>query len=90
MVLTDLGEGDSANDDIDFKEVNNSVDEMVSDDIGNNNINNLDDAVIEELRPLCVDEVNNETGTLLLSRFNYFSPAICVPTSKLYLVGKLA
>jgi len=57
-----LGKGDSADDDVDFKEVNNSVDKMVSDDIGDNNVN---DAVIEELSPLRLDEENSETGTLL-------------------------
>ncbi|KAL4083015.1 hypothetical protein QTP88_028345 [Uroleucon formosanum] len=75
---TDLGEGDSADDDV---EINNSVDDMVSDDIGGNNANDLDDAVIEEVSPLHLDEENSETGTLSPPRFNYSPPTIRDPTS---------
>jgi hypothetical protein len=83
-----LGEGDSADDDV---EINNGVDDVVSDDIGDNNVvpdyigdnnvNDLDDAVIEEVSPLRIDEENSEIGTLSPPRFDYSPSAIRDPTS---------
>ncbi|KAF0747025.1 piggyBac transposable element-derived protein 4-like, partial [Aphis craccivora] len=75
---TDLGEGDSSDDDV---EINNGVDDVVYDNIGDNNVNDLEDAVIEEVSPLRLDEENSETGTLSPPRFDYSPPTIRDPTS---------
>ncbi|KAE9542526.1 hypothetical protein AGLY_003387 [Aphis glycines] len=75
---TDLGEGDSADDDV---EIDNGVDDVVYDDIGDNNVNDLEDAVIEEVSPLRLDEENSETGTLSPPRFDYSPPTIRDPTT---------
>jgi len=71
---TDLGEGDSADDDADFEVADSDVDEMVSDDMDDNNVNVLDDAVIEEVSPLRLEEENSETGSLSPSLLSYSPP----------------
>jgi len=73
---TDLGEGDSADDDVDFEEpADNAVGEMVFGEIDDNNVTDTDDAIIDEVSPLRLDEENSETGTL--------SPPLISPPTQL-------
>ncbi|XP_060846480.1 piggyBac transposable element-derived protein 4-like [Rhopalosiphum padi] len=73
---TDLGEGDSADDDVDFEEpADNAVGEMIFGEIDDNNVTDTDDPIIDEVSPLRLDEENSETGTLS-------PPLISPPTTR--------
>lgn len=75
---TDLGEGDSADDDVDFEGIDQEVNEVVFDNVDENNVNDQNDSVIDQVSPLDVDRLvpeNIETGLLSPPLFNN-SPSI--------------